>query len=69
MGLKRIFGRWSKGEDERAVERAENEAQMTPVDRAVDREDFEGRKDDIVAGSSRAGSDAAEAASDELDSP
>ena len=68
MGLRRIFSRWSKGEDERAVERAENEAQMTPAERAVDREDFEGRKDDIAAGSTRAGSEAAEVASDELDS-
>ena len=42
---------------------------MTPDERSVDREDFEARKDDIAAGASPAGSEAAEAASDDLDSP
>lgn len=49
MGLKDFFRRWSKGEDERAVERAEEESRMTPLQRDVDREDFEGRKDDVYA--------------------
>jgi len=49
MGLKDLFARWSKGEDERAVERAEEESGMTPHERAVDEEDFEGRKDDLFA--------------------
>jgi hypothetical protein len=62
MGLKEFFSRWSKGEDERAIERADNESRMTAEERAVDREDFEGRKDDTAAGSSWAGSEAASAA-------
>jgi hypothetical protein len=49
MGLKDLFSRWSKGEDERAIERAEEESRMTPLERDVDREDFEGRKDDLYA--------------------
>jgi hypothetical protein len=49
MGLKDLFSRWSKGEDERALERAAEESRMTPHERAVDREDFEGRKDDLFA--------------------
>ncbi|HVU78216.1 MAG TPA: hypothetical protein VHC67_11575 [Gaiellaceae bacterium] len=46
MGLKDLFRRWSKSEDERAIERAEVEARMTPVERATDSEDFEAHKDD-----------------------
>jgi hypothetical protein len=49
MGLKDLFSRWSKGEDERAIERADEESRMTPFERDVDREDFEGRKDDLFA--------------------
>jgi hypothetical protein len=49
MGLKDLFSRWSKGEDARAVERAEEESRMTPFERDVDQEDFEGRKDDLFA--------------------
>ena len=49
MGLKDLFSRWSKGEDERVIERAEEESRMTPFERDVDREDFEGRKDDLFA--------------------
>ena len=68
MGLKNLFSRWSKGEDRRAIERAELESQMTPHERAVDSEDFEARKDDTAAKSSWAGSEAAAAASDDLES-
>jgi len=67
MGLKDLFSRWSKGEDRRAIQRAQLESQMTPHERAVDGEDFEARKDDTAAGSSWAGSAAAEAASDDID--
>jgi hypothetical protein len=66
MGLKDLFNRWTKAEDRRAVERAENESGMSGFDRAVDREDFEGRKDDIAARSTIAGSEAASAAGDDL---
>jgi hypothetical protein len=68
MGLKDLFSRWSKGEDRRAVERAERESQMTGYERAVDSEDFEARKDDTAATSRWPGSEAA-AASDDLESP
>ena len=49
MGLKDLFSRWSKSEDERAIERAEEESRMTPFERDLDQEDFEGRKDDLYA--------------------
>jgi hypothetical protein len=68
MGLKRFWQRWSKTEDSRAIERAEAESQMTPFERDVDREDFEGRKDDIAATRGAAGSAAADVASEDLDS-
>jgi hypothetical protein len=68
MGLKDLFSRWTKGEDRRAVERAEFESQMTPQERTVDQEDFEARKDDTAADSSWAGREAEGAAADDLDS-
>lgn len=67
MGLKDLFSRWTKGEDERAVERAKLESQMSAQERAVDQEDFEARKDDLAAGSTWAGREAEGAASDDLD--
>ena len=67
MGLKDLFSRWSKREDQRSIERAEEESGMTPAERAFDQEDFEGRKDDIAAGSTWAGREAEGAASGELD--
>lgn len=67
MGLKDLFSRWTKGEDERAIERAKGESQMSPQERAIDQEDFEARKDDISAGSDWAGREAEGAASGELD--
>ena len=66
MGLKELFQRWSKNEDARAVEVAEEESRMTPYERDVDREDFEARKDDLLAGRDRAGADALDVASDDL---
>jgi hypothetical protein len=65
MGLKDLLRRWSKSEDQRAIDRAEDESRMTPHERAVDSEDFEARKDDIAATSGWAGSEAAAAASEE----
>jgi hypothetical protein len=67
MRLKAFFSRWSKGEDERAIERAELESRMSPVERAADSEDFEARKDDVAAQSSWAGSEAIDAAGDDVD--
>ena len=67
MGLKDLFSRWTKSEDERAIERANLESQMSPEERAHDREDFEARKDDIAADSSWAGREAEGAARGELD--
>lgn len=49
MGRKDVFSRWPKGEDERAIERAEEESRMTTFERDLDLEDFEGRKDDVYA--------------------
>jgi hypothetical protein len=67
MGLKDLFSRWTKGEDERAIERTKLESRMSPQERAIDREDFEARKDDVAAESSWAGREAEAAARDELD--
>jgi hypothetical protein len=67
MGLKDLFSRWMKGEDARAVERAERESAMTGSERDVDREDFEARKDDLAAGSGLVGFDASETASEDLE--
>jgi hypothetical protein len=67
MGLKDLFSRWTKGKDQRAVERAEPESQMTPEERAVDQEDFEAPKDDTAADSSWAGREAEGAAVDDPD--
>jgi hypothetical protein len=67
MGLKDLFSRWTKGEDRRAIERAELESQMTPEERAVDQEDFEARKDDTAAASSWAGREAEGAAAEDID--
>jgi hypothetical protein len=68
VGLRDFFGRWTKGEDARALERAERESGMTEPERDVDREDFEARKDDVAARSSWAGLDASETAADDLKS-
>jgi hypothetical protein len=68
MGLKELFQRWSKREDARAIERAEEESRMTPFERDVDREDFEGRKDDLQATRGPAGSAAEDVAAEDLDS-
>jgi hypothetical protein len=67
MGLKDLFSRWTKGEDDRAVERAQLESQMSAQERAIDQEDFEARKDDTAAGSSWAGREAEGAERGELD--
>ena len=66
MRLKDLFHRWRKGEDERAVERAEQESQMTGHERAVDQEDFEARKDDVAAGLDWPAAEAEQSASDDL---
>jgi hypothetical protein len=66
MGLKDLFSRWTKGEDRRATERAELESRMTEKERAFDKEDFEGRKEDTAAASSWAGREAEGAAADDL---
>jgi hypothetical protein len=51
MGLRDVFRRWTKGEDERAIEREREEelAGASPAQRARDAEDFEARKDDVDA--------------------
>ena len=67
MGLKQFFHRWSKAEDARVVERAKEESEMTPFERDVDHEDFEARKDDLLAGRGPAGEAARDVAADDLD--
>jgi len=67
MGLKDLFSKWSKGEDRRAIDRAEDESRLTPEERAFDQEDFEGRKEDLAAGSTWAGREAEGAERGELD--
>jgi hypothetical protein len=70
MGLKDLLSRWSKGEDERAIEREEQEelAHARPIDRARDAEDFEAKKDDLAAGrGSFAGSEAEATVADDLE--
>lgn len=67
MGLTDLFNRWRKGEDSRAIDRAELESQMTPEERAFDQEDFEARKDDTASDSSWAGREAEGAARAEID--
>jgi hypothetical protein len=69
MGLKDIWRKWSKAEDERTVERADEAARLTPAERAFVNEDFEGRKDDVAALNRRASSEAADTARDDLDLP
>jgi len=56
-----IRGWWSKDK----VERAEEETRMTPEERDVAEEDFEGRKEDVVARSGLLGGGAADYDSDE----
>jgi hypothetical protein len=46
MGLKDLFKRWSKAEDERAIERAEEDSRGTAHEREIEQEDFEARKQD-----------------------
>jgi hypothetical protein len=67
MGLKQFFQRWSKSEDARVIERAEEESRLTPFERDVAGEDFEARKDDLMAGRGRAGEAARDVAADDLD--
>ena len=67
MGLKDILRRWTHSEDQRAVERAKEEARMTPAERDVDQEDFEARKDDVQVSRDFAGSEALDVARDDLE--
>ena len=68
MGLRDLFSRWTKGEDARALERAERESTMSPRERELDRESLEARQDDIVADSRWAGQDASASVADDVGS-
>lgn len=57
MGLKDLFRRWSRSEDERALARAQGD---------VDREDYEAQKDDVQISQDFAAAEAREAADDDL---
>jgi hypothetical protein len=67
MGLRDIWSRWTRGDDRRAVERAKEETRMTAYERDVDQEDFEARKDDVQVTRDYAGSEALDAARDDLE--
>jgi hypothetical protein len=59
MGLKNLFSRWSKGSDEDAIERAEEQSRMTASERELDQaESFVGRQTDSFISNSWAGSEA-----------
>jgi len=47
MGFLDFFKRWSKSEDERVLERAEEQTRMTPLERDISKEDYEARRDDL----------------------
>jgi hypothetical protein len=66
MGLKELFQRWTKGANAEAIERAEEESGMTPYERDVDQEDFEGRKQDLRVGGWPHGAEAEETARNEF---
>jgi hypothetical protein len=66
MGLKDLWQRWTKGENTRAIAKAEEESGMTPYERDVDQEGFEDRKDDLLAGRDRPGEAARDVAADDL---
>jgi len=66
MSLKDFFKRWSKAEDDRAIERAVEDSRGTAYERDLEQEDFEARKQDLSVGSSFAGSAAEDAAADDL---
>lgn len=69
MGLREIWRNWSKTEDRRAVERADEASRLTPAEREFSNEDFEGRKEDLSTFNTRAGSEAADTAREDLDLP
>ena len=58
MGLKNFFKGWSKGEDEQALERAEEETRMTPYERDLAQEGYAGQKTDSMISNTYAGSEA-----------
>lgn len=62
-----FFRRWRNAENDQAFERAEERSRMTPYERAVDQEDFEGKKDDIRIRGSWIGSETEAAAGDDLE--
>jgi hypothetical protein len=67
MGLKELFGRWRRGADDDAFERAREETRMTPYERDVDQEDYEGKKEDIQLTRDFPGAEALDAAGDDLE--
>ena len=68
MGLKDLFARWRKSADDQKLERVAAESEMTPLERAVDQEDYEARKDDTyVFDQTFAGAEAASTVDDEAE--
>ena len=59
MGLKDFFSKWSKGEDERALERAEEQTRMTAYERDLSQtEGLTGHQTDTMISNTFAGSEA-----------
>ena len=67
MGLKELFRRWRRSADDEAFERATEESRMTPYERDVDKEDYEGQKEDTQLERDFASAEAIEAAGDDLE--
>ena len=63
MGIFRKLSMWWNRD---ALEHAEEETRMTPIERDVAEEDYEARKDDAFVASTFAGGEAKEAADEEL---
>lgn len=68
MGLKNLFARWRESADRQKLERVAEESQMTPLERAVDQEDYQARKDDTyVFDQTFAGAEAASTVDDDVE--
>lgn len=67
MRLKDILRRWTRRDEQRLVELAEEETRMTAHEREVDQEDFEATKKDLQVDRDFAGSEALDAARDDLE--
>jgi hypothetical protein len=68
MGIKNFFKKWSKTSDEQVLEIAEEEARMNDLERELDHQDYQAKKDDIYLNSRYSGSEVNRTARDDLES-